>query len=78
VVWRFAPEAAEDAAEFVFHPSQAMERDADGSLIVRFTAGSDLEMAWHLYTWGDKVEVLEPARLAEMVNGNRMTWAALP
>lgn len=78
VVWRFAPEAAEDAAEFVFHPSQTIERDPDGSLVVRFTAGSDLEMAWHLYTWGDKVEVLEPARLAEMVNGNRMAWAALP
>ncbi len=27
-------------------------------------------MAWHLYTWGDKVEVLEPAKLAEMMNGN--------
>lgn len=78
VVWRFAPEAADDAAEFIFHPSQSMERQADGSLIVRFTAGSDLEMAWHLYTWGDKVEVLEPVRLADMVNGNRMAWAALP
>ena len=78
VVWRFAPEAAEDAAEFVFHPTQTMETQPDGSLIVRFAAGSDLEMAWHLYTWGDKVEVLEPARLAEMVNRNRTAWAALP
>lgn len=78
VVWRFAPEAAADAAEFIFHPTQTMEREPDGSLIVRFTAGSDLEMAWHLYTWGDKVEVLEPARLAEMVNGRRVAWGATP
>lgn len=78
VVWRFAPEAAEDAADFVFHPSQSMARQDDGSLVVRFKAGSDLEMAWHLYTWGDKVEVLEPARLAEMVHGQRTAWPALP
>ncbi len=78
VVWRFSPAAAEDAAEFVFHPSQSMERQDDGGLIVRFRAGSDLEMAWHLYAWGDTVEVLEPPRLAAMVHGNRTPWPALP
>ncbi len=41
-------------------------------------SGRDLEMAWHLFCWGDEVEVLEPARLAEMVNGNRRAWPALP
>ncbi|CAA7615129.1 Transcriptional regulator [Magnetospirillum sp. SS-4] len=78
VAWRFAPEAAEDAADFVFHPTQTMEKQPDGSLIVRFIAGGDLEMAWHLYCWGDKVEVLEPAKLAEMVNESRVAWGALP
>src|SRR3546814_382704 len=78
VVWRFAPEAAADAAEFVFHPSQSMEQCADGSLIVRFRAGGDLEMAWHLYSWGDKVEVPEPPRLAAMVHPNRTAWPGLP
>lgn len=78
VVWRFAPEAAEDAAEFVFHPSQTQESLPDGSLIVRFTAGSDLEMAWHLYAWGDAVEVIEPRRLADLVHGQRRPWPARP
>ncbi len=77
-VWRFAPEAAPAAADFVFHPSQTLESRPDGSLIVRFTAASDLEMAWHLYAWGDTVEVLEPRRLADMVHGQRVAWAALP
>ncbi len=77
-IWRFRPEAAADAEEFVFHPTQTMERQEDGSLIVRLTAASDLEMAWHLYSWGDKVEVLEPPHLAEMVNGTRVPWPALP
>jgi predicted DNA-binding transcriptional regulator YafY len=45
---------------------------------VRFSAASDLEMAWHLYAWGDKVEVLEPKALAEMVNPHRVSWPAMP
>lgn len=40
---------------------------------MRFTAASDLEMAWHLYTWGDKVDVLEPKRLADIIHGQ---WVA--
>lgn len=60
VVWRFKPEAASDAREWLFHPHQSTEECPDGSLIVRFRAGGALEMSWHLYTWGDAVEVIEP------------------
>lgn len=79
VIWRFTPEAAARAAEFRFHPRQELESQADGSLIVRFAAGGWLEMAWHLYQWGDKVEVLAPAVLREMVEGHRRDdFAAMP
>lgn len=78
VIWKFSPEAASTAAEFDFHPTQSMETTEDGSLIVTFRAGSDLEMAWHLYLWGDKVEVLAPDRLKALVGNNRMSWPALP
>lgn len=60
VCWRFVPDAADDAAEYVFHPDQLVERDEDGALLVRFRAAGALEMAWHLLTWGDAVEVLAP------------------
>jgi len=78
VVWRFLPDAAKEAARYVFHPDQETERQPDGSLIVRFTAGGELEMAWHLYAWGDKVEVLQPERLRNLVEGQRVAWSALP
>lgn len=29
--WRFAPEAADDAEEFTFHPTQESHREKDGS-----------------------------------------------
>jgi predicted DNA-binding transcriptional regulator YafY len=67
VVWRFSPKAAPDAKTFLFHPTQVMEPQPDGSLIVRFHAGGALEMCWHLVTWGGEVEVLAPKRLQMML-----------
>lgn len=79
VIWRFCPEAAERSAEFRFHPTQMLEPQEDGSLIVRFHAAGWLEMAWHLYQWGDKVEVIAPAGLRKLVEGHqRSDFEALP
>ena len=63
VVLRFTPEAAEDAASWLFHPSQTMKHEANGSLLVLFRAGGVLEMCWHLFTWGDAVNVVAPEEL---------------
>jgi predicted DNA-binding transcriptional regulator YafY len=42
-------------------------------------ASGHLEMAWHLYQWGDKVEVLAPPALRTMVeNHRRGDFPALP
>ena len=51
VVWRFSPNAAADAKTFLFHPTRA---------------GGALEMCWHLFTWGDEVEVLAPPYLKKL------------
>jgi predicted DNA-binding transcriptional regulator YafY len=79
VVWRFAPKAAPVAREFTFHPMQVMTEEPDGSLTVRFHASGHLEMAWHLYQWGDQVEVLQPPALAALVaRHQRSDFPALP
>ena len=79
VEWRFAPAAAAVARSFLFHPDQHMVDEADGSLTVRFTAGGWLEMAWHLYTWGDKVEVIAPPAVRSLVEAYRRSdFCALP
>ena len=71
VVWRFDLRAADNARGFEFHPDQVTEDQPDGSLIVRFDASGWMEMCWHLYQWGDAVEVLEPETLRKMVEGYR-------
>ncbi|HEX6893736.1 MAG TPA: WYL domain-containing protein, partial [Bryobacteraceae bacterium] len=39
VALRFVPEVVDEVANFQFHPSQTIMREADGSTIVRFRAG---------------------------------------
>ncbi len=63
IVLKVAPEAAEDALGWRFHPSQVVEPQPDGSVVVRFWATGLLELAWHLFTWGDRVEVVAPDEL---------------
>lgn len=65
VVWKFSAKAAGDAKEYLFHPSQTMEEQPDGSFVVKFRAGGLLEMAWHLVTWGSSVCIVEPPRLKQ-------------
>lgn len=67
VVLHFTAAAAADAKEFLFHPSQIMEEQPNGSLKVCFHAGGLREMAWHLFTWGEDVEVIEPQRLIQLL-----------
>lgn len=69
VVWRFAPSAAAVAREFEFHPTQQVTEEPDGGLRVEFTASGWIEMVWHLYQWGDQVEVIEPEALRAMMEG---------
>lgn len=79
VAWRFAPTAAPTARLFVFHPNQEMTEEADGSLTVRFSASGHLEMAWHLYQWGDQVEVLSPPALRDLISAHqRDDFPSLP
>ena len=69
VVLRFDPGAARDAASFLFHPSQKLIENDDGSLEVQFRAGGLNEMCWHLFPWGEGVTVEQPAELRERLRG---------
>jgi predicted DNA-binding transcriptional regulator YafY len=65
VEWRFKPSAAADARQFRFHPDQVLTDMPDGSVLVRFTASGLTEMVWHLFTWGEHVEIVQPEALKQ-------------
>ena len=67
VVLRIAPAAAQSALRWRFHTDQTVEPQPDGSVRVSFRASGLRELAWHLVTWGEDVQVVAPARLREIL-----------
>lgn len=63
VVLKVLPHGAEDARVWRFHADQRLEPQPDGAVMVRFRSGGMLELAWHLFTWGDRIEIVGPDRL---------------
>jgi len=63
IVLRVLPQAAEDALGWRFHPTQRVEPQEDGSVLVSFSASGLLELCWHLFTWRDQIEILAPEAL---------------
>ena len=69
VVLRIAPEGAAEARSWRWHPTQSFEDQSDGGVIVRFRASGMRELAWHLFTWGEQVQILAPQRLKAVMAG---------
>ena len=59
----FAPNIAEDILCYNFHPTQKVEQQTDGSVLVTFQASGTLEIIWHLFKWGSNVKILGPDKL---------------
>lgn len=67
VVLKVLPHGAEDALRWRFHANQRVEPQPDGCVMVRFRASGMRELAWHLFTWGDKAEIVAPLALRDMM-----------
>ncbi|HEY7590627.1 MAG TPA: WYL domain-containing protein [Candidatus Limnocylindrales bacterium] len=63
VVLRFAPSVALRVRETNWHPGQSVEEGRDGSLVWRARVAGTIEIRLWILSWGDEVEVLEPADL---------------
>jgi len=78
VVLRVVPGGAAEARAWRWHPTQTVEDQADGAVLVRFRASGMRELAWHLFSWGDQVQIVAPARLkAVMAEALAAAQAAL-
>ena len=63
VALRVSPEGAAEARAWRWHPTQSLEDQPDGGVVVRFRASGMRELAWHLFTWGEQVTIVAPERL---------------
>jgi len=69
VVLHVTPQGAAEARAWRWHPTQTVEDQTDGSVLVRFRASGMRELAWHLFTWGEQVRIVQPARLKAVMAG---------
>lgn len=60
---RFDPELARIMEETIWHPSQTLEKQRDGSIILTLKVTDTQELHSWILGWGEKVKVLEPAEL---------------
>jgi predicted DNA-binding transcriptional regulator YafY len=65
VILRFTSDVAGRLLEARWHPSEVVERQPDGSYLVRMTVADTVEIASWIRSWGPSVEVLAPAELRE-------------
>lgn len=65
VEWRVLPidNAVSEAEKYIFHPTQEKIKNKDGSLTIRFHADGLHEMAYHLFTWENKIIPVAPKEL---------------
>jgi predicted DNA-binding transcriptional regulator YafY len=64
---RFTPGVAERVRESRWHPSQVLQTESDGGVVLSVRVTGILEITPWILTWGDSVEVLAPAALRESV-----------
>ena len=67
VLIRFSPMVAENVAEVVWHKTQRVKFNEDGSLDFRVTVSGLNEISWWILGYADHAVVIEPAELRQIV-----------
>ncbi len=63
----FDPEVAMILEEVLWHPSQVIKKQPDGSVVLTLTVQNTVELQAWILGWGGKVEVLEPMGLRKEI-----------
>jgi predicted DNA-binding transcriptional regulator YafY len=64
---RCNPEVSRFIRERSWHPSQSLEENFDGSIVLHLKLNSFVEVARWIQYWGDGIEVIRPESLREMI-----------
>lgn len=67
VAIEIAPRLADYVSENVWHPTQRIEPNENGCIVVHFRLGSLEEISQWVLSWGDQAKVLEPPELRSLV-----------
>jgi len=74
---RFSPAVAHAVADRVWHGTQQLIRNKDGSVELAFTAGGKMEIVSWILSYGSHAELLEPAALRAEIAATAAQMAAV-
>jgi proteasome accessory factor B len=74
---RFKSLVARNVAEVKWHKTQQTKFLPDGSMIFHATVAGLSEIAWWILGYGDQAEVLQPARLRQLIAQRAQNMAAI-
>jgi predicted DNA-binding transcriptional regulator YafY len=77
VIVRFRPLVARNVAEVLWHPTQKMVWNDDGSLDFHARVEGIREISWWILGYGDQAEVLAPQSLRELIISHVQRMAAV-
>ena len=61
----FSKQAAQDASQYNFHPTQQGKWNDDGTYSVLFKASGSREIIWHVFKWGAACKIIAPQSLKD-------------
>jgi len=73
---RFLPEVAGRVRESRWHPSQRLDEERDGAVVLTVRVAGTLEITPWILMWGDAVQVLSPAELRDSIAATAAAMAA--
>jgi len=76
VVVRFRPLVARNVADVVWHKTQKLRWNDDGTLDFAVTVDGLREIVWWVLGYGKEAEVLRPAKLRDMIRGHLAAMTA--
>jgi proteasome accessory factor B len=76
VLVRFSPLVAQNVAEVLWHKTQRVTPNSDGTLDFRVTVSGLGEISWWILGYADQAEVLEPPELRRLVAQRAAATAA--
>ena len=77
IVIRFLPMVARNVAEVIWHKTQRLEFQDDGSLVFRARISGLNEIAWWILGYGDQAEVIQPTALRQLIAKRAKNMVAL-
>ncbi len=77
VVVRFQPLVAQNVGEVLWHKTQQLEFQPDGSLLYKACVSGLGEIMWWILGYGDQAEVIAPPKLRQMVAARARNLAAV-